>query len=171
MVLSLVFYGAEVLRQRAQEVCTIDDKLGELARQMTDTMLAEGGIGIAANQVGVLQRVFVMRRYLMEGGQLVWSESQVCINPVVIEASTTCVSQKEGTMSIPGISAEVRRPVSIVLSWTDLDGTTQEERLYDLQARIALHEIDHLDGVLFIDRISPKKRRAIEPLLQKMLKE
>lgn len=168
MTLSLVFYGSEVLRQRAVEVEAITDEVRSLAERMIETMMAEEGIGLAANQVGSLLRIFIMRRYRIVDDEIVWGESQVCLNPLIIQQSASYASDEEGCLSIPGLRAAVVRPKSIVLQWLDLDGCQRTEPLEDLQARIAMHELDHLDGKLFIDRLSPKKRRALEPMLQKI---
>jgi len=170
VVLPLVFYGAEALRQRAAEVEAVTDELRLLAEQMIETMLAAEGIGLAANQVGVLKRIFVMRRYQVSDDQIVWGESQVCINPIIKQQSSSYAADEEGCLSIPGIRADVVRPVSILLQWIDLEGVQHEELLEHLQARIAMHEIDHLDGKLFIDRVSSKKKRALTPMLKKLEK-
>jgi peptide deformylase len=153
-MLDIRFLGDPVLRQRAEEVGEIDDDLRKLAAEMFETMYAEEGIGLAAPQVGVSTRLFVMD--VREDG----AEPQAVVNPVIVEHSGS-ERGDEGCLSLPGLVGAVERPARIVMEGLDLDGKSLRIEASQLLARCIQHEIDHLDGILFIDRLSPIKRRML----------
>ncbi len=136
---------------------TQDDDLETLVRDMFATMYAAPGRGLAAPQVGVLKRLFVMDCGWKEGDMT----PMVCINPEIIHTEGM-VQGSEGCLSIPGVLAEVMRPERIVLRFAGLDGTTQELPLDGFEARCAQHELDHLDGLVTFDRLSPEARQVVE---------
>jgi peptide deformylase len=163
-MLDVRLLGDPVLRQRADEVEEIDDELRELAEEMFETMYTEEGIGLAAPQVGVSKRLFVMDIREDE------AEPQAVVNPVIIEQSGS-ERGEEGCLSLPGLIGTVERPACIVMEGLDLDGRPLRIEASDLLARCIQHEIDHLDGVLFIDHLSPIKRRMLLSKWKKRLQE
>ncbi len=129
-----------------------------LAADMLDTMYNAQGRGLAAPQVGVSLRVFVMDATWKQGAPA----PQVFVNPLILSHSDDLATWPEGCLSIPGITTEIRRATAIRLRWTDLDGTVQEADLTGFHAICAQHEIDHLDGIVTLDRLSPEARAMAE---------
>jgi peptide deformylase len=144
-------YGDPALRMRAREVESFDDDLRRLADRMTTLMHEAQGVGLAATQVGVLQRVFV---FSDEG------EDRVLVNPVVTKASETLETDDEGCLSLRDVLVPVERPVAVTIEGRDLDGEPVSLDLELPSARVVQHELDHLDGVLIIDRTDDASRRA-----------
>jgi peptide deformylase len=163
-MLDVRLLGDPILRQRAEEVEEIDDDLRELAEEMFETMYTEEGIGLAAPQVGVSKRLFVMD--LREDG----AGPQAVVNPVIVEHSGS-ERGEEGCLSLPGLVGAVERPARIVVEGLDLDGKPLRIEASELLARCIQHEIDHLDGVLFIDHLSPLKRKMLLGKWKKRQKE
>ena len=151
------------LRLVSEPVKTIDAEVRRLAEDMLETMYAAPGIGLAAPQVGVLKRVIVLDidREEVKTGPLFMA------NPEVIEASEEDVSYEEGCLSVPDHYSEVVRPAKVTVRYLDRDGKQQDMKCEGLLATCVQHEIDHLDGILFIDHISALKRNMI---LRKLLK-
>jgi peptide deformylase len=141
--------GDPVLRQRAAEVTTIDGRLAKLAEDMIVTMYEAPGVGLAAPQVGVEKRLFVYD--VGEGPRTV-------INPEIVEASGDW-SFEEGCLSVPGLSWPIERPKQVLLRGLDLDGNELSIEADELLARAFQHELDHLDGVLLIERLDPDTRK------------
>ena len=129
-----------------------------LAADMLDTMYHAPGRGLAAPQVGVSLRVFVMDATWKEGAPA----PQVFVNPVIVSRSDDLATGPEGCLSIPGITTAIARATAIRLRWTDLDGMGQEADLTGFHAICAQHEIDHLDGIVTLDRLSPEARAKAE---------
>jgi peptide deformylase len=154
-VRNIEILGAEVLRRPAREVAEIDDDLRALIDDMFETMYEAEGIGLAGPQVGVSMRVIVVD-VQREG-----VEPFALINPRIVETAKDVEKADEGCLSIPGLTAPVERPVSVVVEGLDEDGETVRIEADDLLGRCLLHEIDHLDGILFIDRLSPLKRQML----------
>lgn len=151
----IVMLGDQVLREEAPEVEAFDDDLRSLVRDMFETMYHADGIGLAANQVGVRARVLVidLRREDEADARL------ALVNPRVVWASGELDKQSEGCLSIPGIEEVVERPWAVRVEGFDPEGREVTVEVDDLYSRALQHEIDHLDGVLFLDRVSPLKRR------------
>lgn len=150
--------GDEVLRTPADEVEAFDDDLRTLVRDMFATMYHAEGIGLAAPQVGVSSRVFVVDVPVKEGearGPL------ALVNPRVVEASEELDRAPEGCLSIPGLEEIVERPARVVVEALDPEGEPIRIEGDELFGRALQHEIDHLDGVLFLDRVSPLKRKML----------
>jgi peptide deformylase len=144
-------YGDPVLRMRAREVETFDSDLGRLAERMTSLMHEANGVGLAATQVGVLRRLFV---FSVEG------EDRVIVNPVITKSSKETEVDEEGCLSMRDVLVPVERPTAITLEGKDIDGQALELELQGPSSRAAQHELDHLDGVLIIDRTDDDSRRA-----------
>jgi peptide deformylase len=130
---------------------SFDGSLSHLAEEMLATMREHEGVGLAANQVGRLKRILVAA---------VEEEEFVLVNPVVEEAAATIEKELEGCLSIPGIQVEVERPTAVTVSALDASGAPLKIEASDLLARILQHEIDHLDGVLILDRTDRESRKA-----------
>ena len=147
--------GERVLREEAHDVEAFDDELRSLVRDMFETMYHADGIGLAATQVGVRARVLVidLRREDETDARL------ALVNPKVVWASGETDKQSEGCLSIPGIEEVVERPWAVRVEGFDPEGREVTVEVDDLYSRALQHEIDHLDGVLFVDRVSPLKRR------------
>jgi len=154
-------YGDPVLRQRAAEVTEFDGTLKALLDEMRETMKAYNGVGLAANQIGVLQRVAVVDVPREDGPR----ERYVLINPV-IESRSGTIRGEEGCLSIPGIWEDVTRSKKIRLSARNEQGQPFELEAEDYLSRAIQHEVDHLDGVLFVDRLSALKRQFLRRPLE-----
>jgi peptide deformylase len=164
--LNLRCYGDSVLRQTAEPVEAFDDELRAFAEAMIATMRRENGIGLAAPQVGAGRRVIVALR--MNDVDDIDAPAVALVNPKVISRSKETWSFEEGCLSIPGISAPVIRSREVEVEYEDLEGNTQRIRDDGIFGRILLHEIDHLDGVLFIDYLSSANKSLIKPRLKKI---
>jgi peptide deformylase len=151
------------LKKKSMPVEAVDDDVRRLMDDMLATMYAAPGIGLAAPQVGVLKRVIVIdiEREDVKTGPLFMA------NPEVVEASDEDVSYEEGCLSVPEHYSDVVRPAKVTVRYLDRDGKRQEMECEGLLATCVQHEIDHLDGILFIDHISALKRNMI---LRKLLK-
>ncbi|MFN4159245.1 MAG: peptide deformylase [Gemmobacter sp.] len=132
------------------------EDVATLAADMLDTMYAAPGRGLAAPQVGISKRLFVMDVTWRQGSP----DPQVCINPRIAWRSEDSAEGPEGCLSIPGPLTPIRRATSIGLHWTDLAGTAHEETLTGFAAICAQHELDHLDGILTLDHLAPDAREA-----------
>ncbi len=150
-VRQLHLLGSPVLRQRAYEVARYDDGVKALVADLYDTMRAAKGVGLAANQIGVARRVAVAAAD---------DQEVVLVNPVIVETDGEETAE-EGCLSIPDIFADVSRAFRVVVETTDEQGQRKRVEGTGLFARAIQHEIDHLDGILFLDRIGPIKRRRL----------
>ena len=163
-------YGDPVLRNKAREVAAVDETLRALIADLRDTMRAYNGVGLAANQVGVLQRVLVVDVPLDEERR----EQVAIVNPVIVSRSGAEVGE-EGCLSIPGIYDDVKRATRVRVRGLDEHGTPLELDAEGYLARALQHEVDHLDGILFVDRLSLLKRqflrRALDALARGELPE
>lgn len=158
------------LRTISTPVETIDDALQQLIDDMFETMYAAPGIGLAAIQVGVPKRLLVMDLQEPESdeeGAPSVRTPRVFINPQILEGSEQLSIYNEGCLSVPDQFAEVERPASIRVSWMDREGRIHEQRLEGLLATCLQHEMDHLNGVLFIDHLSRLKRDMLLKKLDK----
>ena len=156
-----------VLRTKASPVETVDDELRKLLDDMLETMYAAPGIGLAAPQVGVPKRVVVID-VAREGED---KAPQVFVNPEIVSRADEASVYEEGCLSIPDYYAEVERPKEVTVRYIDLDGKEQEIRAEGLLATCLQHEIDHLNGVLFIDHISRLKRDMVVRKFKKMARD
>jgi peptide deformylase len=156
------------LRRRADPVGKITDELRQLAADMLETMYAEPGIGLAAPQVGVPQRLVVLDTDWTEEGAE--RRSLVLVNPEIVEREGR-ITWTEGCLSVPDFNAEVERDERVVLRALDLEGKRIVEEARGLRAVCFQHELDHLDGVLFIDRLSRLKRNLYVQKRKKALRE
>jgi peptide deformylase len=154
-------YGDPVLRERAREVTSVDDALRRLIADMRETMHAYGGVGLAANQVGVAQRLLVVDVPVEDDVRA----RHALINPVVQRRSGS-VSGEEGCLSVPGLWEDVTRADRLVVAGLDEEGRAVELSVEGYLARAIQHEMDHLEGVLFVDRLSALKRQFLRGSLE-----
>lgn len=172
MLLKIRYYGDPILRKKAEEVTEITAEIKQLIEDMIETMDANNGLGLAAPQVGHSLRIFVVRNYIeTESGELTLSDPFVYINPRLHSPSAEKLIDFEGCLSIPGIRAKVERPESISVEAIDFEGNPFSEELSGYNARSRMHENDHLNGVLYVDRLSPKDKRKVEPQLESIKKK
>jgi peptide deformylase len=150
-LLPIRIFGDPVLRARAHEVADFDDALRKLADDMLETMRAAQGAGLAANQVGVLKRVFTWELHAEEAAD---DRFGAVVNPTVVETSEEVQEGDEGCLSFPGLFYPTTRPLRVRLQAFDVHGEPIELDGEGLLARIFLHEIDHLNGILFIDHLA-----------------
>lgn len=152
---NLRYQGDEILKKKSREVEVIDDKIQELIDDMIETMHKYNGVGLAAVQVGVLKRIVVIDLY-DDNGPI------VLINPVIIKAKGE-QEVEEGCLSFPNEFAKIVRPAEVVAEYTDRNGKRMRVKAKELLAQAIAHELDHLDGELFIDKIIPGTLEYIEP--------
>ena len=151
MALEMRTFGDPVLKTRAARIEDFDESLERLAEEMLATMREQEGVGLAANQVGRLKRILVAA---------VEDDEYVLVNPVIEDTSEATETGPEGCLSIPGIQVEVERPTGIKISAQDTSGKAFRIETEGLLARIFQHEVDHLDGVLILDRTDRASRKA-----------
>ena len=171
-ILPIIETPDPLLRQISEPVDAVTDELRALVGDMFETMYAAPGIGLAAIQVGVPKRVLVidLQEPEEEGGDPV-RDPRVFINPEILEASDTFQVYSEGCLSVPDQYAEVERPDRVRARWLDEKGDTHEEELDGLLGICLQHEMDHLEGILFIDHLSRLKRDMVLKKLAKSRKE
>jgi peptide deformylase len=156
------------LKKVATPIASVTDEVRRLADDMLETMYDAPGIGLAAPQVGVTERMLVMDCIKDENAT---PQPMVLINPEITWESETLNVYEEGCLSIPEHYAEVERPAEVEVTWTGLDGKVQRERFDALWATCVQHEIDHLNGKLFIDYLKPLRRQMITRKMQKLKRE
>lgn len=162
MPLEVIHYPHPVLRHLSKPLQRVDKQLRAWVDEMLDLMYEHEGVGLAANQVGLPYRIFVMNP---TGDSQKPEEERVVINPVLTRARGTQV-REEGCLSLPGVHAEVTRSKHIHLEGYDLDGNHISLDLEDFPARVVQHETDHLDGRLFIDRLAPSVQATLRDVVE-----
>ncbi|MBK6468092.1 MAG: peptide deformylase [Rhodobacter sp.] len=166
MIRPILIHPDPRLKKACDPVTDITEEVKRLAEDMLETMYAAPGIGLAAPQVGVTRRVLVMD-CIKDGPP----EPMVLINPQTVWASEDVSTYEEGCLSIPDQYAEVKRPSAVTVRWTGLDGAEEERTFGGLWATCVQHEMDHLDGKLFIDYLGPLKRQMITRKMEKLKRE
>jgi len=161
VALDLRMFGDPVLKTRAAPVEVFDESLARLAEEMLATMREQEGVGLAANQVGRLKRILVAA---------VEDREYIIVNPVIEETARPTEKDLEGCLSIPGIQVEVERPTALTLSGQDASGAPLRLEASGLLARVLQHEVDHLDGVLILDRTDRQSRKdAMREMRERLL--
>ena len=163
----VVIMGDPILRTAAAEVDAFDQDLKMLVRDMFETMYHAEGIGLAGPQIGISQRVIVVDLRSEEQPEA----RLALINPKVVWASKESEKAPEGCLSIPGLEEVIKRSSAIRVEAVDIDGGSMELETEGLFARVLQHEIDHLDGILFVDRVSALKRRILMKKWKKIQSE
>lgn len=166
MIRPILIHPDPRLKKVCDPVTEITAEIKRLADDMLETMYDAPGIGLAAPQVGVTRRLLVMD-CIKDGPP----EPLVLVNPQILWSSEDLSIYEEGCLSIPEQYADVKRPAEVRVRWTDLDGATQERHFAGLWATCVQHEIDHLDGKLFIDYLGPLKRQMITRKMEKLKRE
>lgn len=159
--MEIVLYPHPALRWKSRPVKEIDASLRKIVAEMFDLMYAHKGIGLAANQVALPYRLFVLN---LTGESEQKDEEVVFVNPEILKRKGTTEGE-EGCLSFPGLYAPVKRAAEVVVEAFDLEGRVFEYELDELAARAVQHEVDHLDGVLFIDRLADAVRREHQPAI------
>jgi peptide deformylase len=166
MILDILIHPDPRLKKPCEPIAAVTAELRALANDMLETMYDAPGVGLAAPQVGTMKRLIVMD-CIKDGPP----EPIVLLNPQVVWSSEDLSAYEEGCLSIPDQYAEVKRPATVIVQWMALDGTSQERRFEGLWATCVQHEIDHLDGKLFIDYLRPLKRQMITRKMEKLKRE
>ncbi len=147
--------GDDILSKKCREVEKIDEKIKELGQDMLDTMYKNDGIGLAACQVGMLKRIIVYDiKYIEEGAK---KEGHILINPKITSRSKAMIEVEEGCLSFPDIYENVLRHEKVTVEYTDIDGKKKKINAKEIEAVVLQHEIDHLDGIVFLDRVEEQK--------------
>ena len=167
-VLPIYVYDQAVLKKKARPVQKVDEDLVKFIEDMFETMHKANGVGLAANQVGSLQRVVVIDVSGYEGMENV--KPLVLLNARIVGEGEEEVTMEEGCLSLPELRDEVERPEKVTVEYQDLDLQKQVIEAEGILARVLQHEIDHLNGVLFIDRLGTVKRKLLRGRLNKILK-
>ncbi|MEG0069494.1 MAG: peptide deformylase [Cetobacterium sp.] len=163
MVYEIKIYGNDSLRTVAEPVTEINDEILEILENMVETMHEANGVGLAAPQVGINKRLFVID----VGDGII----RKVINPEILELSDVIESNDEGCLSVPGIYKPVRRSVHVKIKYLNENGKEVIEEADDLLGRAFQHEYDHLEAILFVDKISPVAKRMVSKKLQLLKKE
>lgn len=172
MKLPILYYGNPILRQKVSRIDQIDNDLRQLVADMHDTVIAHNGVGLAAPQIGRSIAVFItLIPQHPDDDTTIPGELKVYINPKILEHSQETWACQEGCLSIPKFWDIVERPLKIKVEATDLNGNKFTEELTGYDAHVIMHENDHLNGVLFIDRLPPKRRRELDGFLKEVKKK
>jgi peptide deformylase len=166
-IIPIKVYGDKILRQKAHRVTAVSDEIIEKIRNMFETMRNANGVGLAANQVGFRESIFVIDLKGSEGFEKF--KPVVMINPEIIKKSDELVIIEEGCLSLPTLRAEVERPEKIVVRYLDTDEKEQEVEADDFFARVILHEYDHLIGKMIPDRVSEKIKKDLQKDLENIV--
>ncbi len=166
-LLPIHIYGDRILRLKAEEVAGIDDELKSFAADLAHTMYLRDGVGLAAPQVGVSRRVIAIDPYWARDGNK--KNPVVMVNPS-ITASSGESETEEGCISLPGLYGYVTRPSQITVEYTDLEGQRVTVELSGYAATVVQHEFDHLEGVLFVDRVNAITKLKLKRKLKEMEK-
>ena len=165
-ILDVKIYGSQILRQKAETVDDFGSELLELIQNMTDTVRVQDGVGLAAPQVDVSKRVILLNLPKENEDPVIMP----MINPEISDSGGECEFE-EGCLSIPEIREDVKRPEWVQLQYQDVNGIKHNIRAVGIMARVVQHEIDHTNGILFIDRISTSRRVLLAGKLKKMSRE
>ena len=147
-------YPDPLLFKRVENVHEFNEELKLQSQEMLTTMKNYGGVGLAANQVGLDKRMFVMQCSVEK-------PPYIFINPIVVKKSDDITPYEEGCLSFPDLRIELERPAQITISWQDLHGNQNEESFSGLEAVCVQHEIDHLDGIVFVNKLKPTKKQMV----------
>ncbi len=173
MILPITAYGDPVLKKKGADVASDDPKLNKLIEDMYATMYHAEGVGLAAPQVGISMRIFVVDSTQMEDSKKkpqFKGIKKAFINPQILEEKGEEWKYEEGCLSIPGVRGDVFRKAEVKIKYQDENLEWQEEVYNDFNARVIQHEYDHIEGILFTDRLAPLKKKLIQGKLQKILK-
>lgn len=163
---SIVYFPSKILRQTSEEIKDIDKNINQLAVDMIETMQEYNGVGLAAVQIGVPLRMFILDK--AAENEQVECDPMIVINPKIIWSSSELSTYNEGCLSVPEMYEEVQRPAQINMQYYTLENKLEKIKLDSLLATCAQHELDHLNGILFFDHLSKiKKNRLINKFLKR----
>jgi len=169
MIYPIVAYGDPVLRKETEEIDENYEGLGQLIDDMFETMYKASGVGLAAPQIGKAIRLFIVDASSFADEEPELEEFvKVFINPVILEETGEEWDFNEGCLSVPGIREDIRRKPTITIEYYDEEFNLKEETYSGMAARIIQHEYDHIEGVLFVDRLPPLKKKMLKPRLDKI---
>ncbi len=175
MTLAMHYFGDPVLREKFELIPEVSNDIRALAKEMIATMRAQNGIGLAAQQIGRTEAICVVELPaeldVDDAGEREnpdWPMPLVLLNPEVKVLSDEAWTREEGCLSFPDMSAKIQRPYSIEVRYMNLEGQSITANAHGMLARVIQHEVDHLNGVLFIDRMSHVKRLALKGRLRKL---
>lgn len=166
-ILPVCTWGNPILKTRAKDVKAVDERIRQLSQDMLETMRAENGIGLAANQVGVAERIFVVEIPCQDGK----ANPHTLLNPVITYRSKQKEIQEEGCLSFPEIFGPVERPLEVEVMGEDLEGNQISIRGAGLLARAFQHELDHLDGIVFVERMNMVHRVMLNKPLRELARK
>jgi peptide deformylase len=170
MEVPIILYGSPSLRKHCQKV-NYEDDIQQIRRMLFETLKKAGGIGLAAPQINLIKRAFVIDTSPLKKDDLTIEKFEgIFINPEIIDSNSEEIIFREGCLSIPDIFEEVNRPGEILVRYQDTILNTHEEELSGIKARIFQHECDHLEGILFIDKINSLRRKLLTGKLNKIKK-
>ncbi|MBN1108634.1 MAG: peptide deformylase [Bacteroidales bacterium] len=170
MAVPIILYGSSVLRKNS-DVITGGDNITRIAAMLTATLKRAQGIGLAAPQINILKRIFAIdTSALAAEDRSIENFEGIFINPSIIEYNSRPLVYREGCLSIPEIFEEVTRPEKIVVRYQDQNLGTHETEMDGIKARVFQHELDHLNGILFIDKINILKRKLLTSRLNRIKK-
>ncbi|MCX7878592.1 MAG: peptide deformylase [Ignavibacteria bacterium] len=168
-ILPIYTYGSDILRKKTKKIASIDDSLIKLIGDMFLTLHSASGVGLAAPQVGKDIALTVIDVSAAEEKKKIKTPPMVLINPVILDAYGESVME-EGCLSIPLLRAEVRRPSEVLIEFMDLNMNIRQIEMKSYLARVAQHEIDHLNGKLYIDYLDKEEKKKLKPVLEKIKK-
>jgi peptide deformylase len=173
MLLKIALYGDPFLRKKTQPVKEITEEIRKLVADMVETMHDKNGIGLSATQINSTHAIFITNAPMPDEKFEKWvpGKLRIFINPKLSNPSKEVWEQDEGCLSIPGLYGEVTRPWKITIEYMDLNGDTHKEEFEGMEARVIMHENDHINGVLYIDRMVGKKRQEMEAKLKELKKK
>lgn len=173
MTLKLAYFGHPCLRLKAQPVEKVDEEVQNYIKDLIQKMTSfETGIGLASTQVAILKRIFVILPAItVSQDKIEWGPPEIYINPILSNPSKEWEMLDEGCLSIPGLYLPVRRPYSVEVEALNFEGHHFKKTVYGFHARQVMHENDHLNGVLFIDRVDPALRKRFQTRLDQIKKK
>lgn len=163
--LELIFAPNPIFKQRCEPVAVVNDEIRAIVDAMFETLRVEQAVGVGANMVGITKRIAIVD---LKEGDL--SHTHTFINPEIIWRSEEMQTFEEASLCFPGISVDITRPRAITLTYLDYDGKPQELKAEGFLATVIQHELDYLDGITFLDHLSPLKRDMMMKKVQKFLK-
>lgn len=172
MTLKLAYYGDPILRKKGALITHIDDEIRQLVQEMEKTLTIHNGIGLAAPQVHKSLALFITKiSFISPDGKPETSQLKVFINPKIISYSEEQTIISEGCLSIPNTYLKIKRPKHVTIEAMDLEGNLFTETFHDLEAHCVMHENDHINGVLHIDRFHGKDRKKLDTHLRDVKKK
>lgn len=162
--LQIKIYGEDILREKSAPIENLDGSMVDFLKSMNELMIRAKGLGLAANQVGRALRAFSIDLSQFD----VLKKPLIVINPEIVDISSRVVTGEEGCLSFPGLFQMIERPDKVTVRNLDIDGNENYLEATGMVARVIQHEIDHLNGVLFIDKLSPAQRRLIKGKLNRI---